>query len=168
MTAQFYKMGLRTFRFILHNLISLSKLNIVLALLMTLLPTTQCYLCQNGLTTEQNGFYNIKSDIYDPTDIYDIYKIVWGPCVAANNAQHGRMVNQDNVYQDISRRYIEKVYQEYKVCESVQFNLELLCNMTIQDENSINVWKIWGDKYKGTNICKGNNIYNRSDINRSI
>ena len=162
MTAQFYKMGLRTFRFILHNLISLSKLNIVLGLLMTLLPTTQCYSCQNGLTTEQNGFYNFKSDIYDPTDIYDIYKlqnfikeiydIYKGPCVAAINAQHGRMVNQEL----------------YKVCESVQFNLELLCNMTIQDENSINVWKIWGDKYKGTNICKGNNIYNRSDINRSI
>ena len=136
MAVQLYKMGLRTFRFISNNMKSLPTLNIILALLMTLLPTTKCYSCQNGLTTEQNGFYNFKSDIYD-------LKNVLSSCSTSINARYGTSINQE----------------VYPICKSVQFNLELLCNMTIQDETSINVQKIWKDKYNGTNICQGNNIY---------
>ena len=137
MATMFYKMG---FRFISHNMISLSTLNILLVLVTLILPTTKCYSCQNGLSVENHGYYNINSDIYD-------LKNVWSSCTTANAAKYGRSINPE----------------VYKICESVQFNLELLCNMTIQEESSINVGKIWKDKYNGTNICQGKNIYIHSD-----
>ena len=90
--------------------------------------------CRNNLTSVSNGtIYEIKSDIYNLSN-------VWKLCRRAISATNG----QDT---DI---------QTTNVCKSAQFNLELICNMTISKEDQNNAVKVWQTPYDGTNVCQGN------------
>ena len=99
------------------------------------LPTDK--ICRNKLITYSDGMYDVKSDIYDLSP-------VWESCRVAIGAREGKRRDPDMS----------------KMCESVHYNLGILCNMTISEENSINVEKVWKNKYNGTDICQGNyNFY---------
>jgi hypothetical protein len=96
------------------------------------LPTTRQ--CRNNLTSiSKGGVYEIKSDIHDLSNI-------WKKCQQAIAATNG---------QDIDK-------QTTNFCQSAQFNLELICNMTISKEDQNNSVKIWQTPYDGTNVCQGN------------
>ena len=95
------------------------------------LPVTRQ--CNNNVTSiNAGGIYEIKSDIYDLSNI-------WKLCQRAISAPNG---------QDIDK-------ETSNVCKSAQFNLELLCNMSISKEDQSNAVKIWQNPYDGTNVCQG-------------
>ena len=90
--------------------------------------------CRNNLTSVSNGtIYEIKSDIYNLSNI-------WKLCRQAISATNGQ----------------EPDIQTTNVCKSAQFNLELICNMTISKEDQNNAVKVWQTPYDGANVCQGN------------
>ena len=89
--------------------------------------------CRNNLTSVSNGtIYEIKSDIHDLSN-------VWELCRRAISAPNGQDTDM----------------QMTNVCKSAQFNLELICNMTISKEDQNNAVKVWQTPYDGTNVCQG-------------
>ena len=90
--------------------------------------------CRNNLTSiSKGGIYEIKSDIYDLSN-------TWNACQQAIAATNGQGIDKETS----------------NVCKSAQFNLELICNMTISKEGQNNAVKIWQTPYDGANICQGN------------
>ena len=89
--------------------------------------------CNNNVTSiNAGGIYEIKSDISDLSN-------TWKLCQKAISATNG---------QDIDK-------QTSNVCKSAQFNLELLCNMSISKEDQSNAVRVWQNPYDGANICQG-------------
>ena len=90
--------------------------------------------CNNNVTSiNAAGIYELKSDIYDMSN-------TWKLCQKAISATNG---------QDIDK-------ETSNVCKSAQFNLELLCNMSISKEDQSNAVKVWQNPYDGANLCQGN------------
>ena len=89
--------------------------------------------CNNNVTSiNARGIYEIKSDISDLSNM-------WKLCQRAISATNG---------QDIDK-------ETSNVCKSAQFNLELICNMSISKEEQTNAVKVWQTPYDGANICQG-------------
>ena len=90
--------------------------------------------CNNNVTSiNAGGIYELKSDIYDMSN-------TWKLCQKAISATNG---------QDIDK-------ETSNVCKSAQFNLELICNMSISKEDQSNAVKVWQNPYDGANLCQGN------------
>ena len=89
--------------------------------------------CNNNVTSiNAGGIYEIKSDISDLSNM-------WKLCRRAISATNGQDVDKETS----------------NVCKSAQFNLELLCNMSISKEDQSNAVRVWQNPYDGANICQG-------------
>ena len=89
--------------------------------------------CNNNVTSINAGvIYEIKSDIYDLSNI-------WKLCQKAISAPNGQGIDKETS----------------NVCKSAQFNLELLCNMSISKEEQSEAVKVWQTPYDGDNVCQG-------------
>ena len=122
-----------------YQLLRVSGIHLILFILLSTTihkqnPMGLVQQCRNNLTSVSNGtIYEIKSDIYNLSNI-------WKSCRQAISATNGQGTD----------------IQTTNVCKSAQFNLELICNMTISKEDQNNAVKVWQTPYNGTNICQGN------------
>ena len=89
--------------------------------------------CKNDLVYINSGMFDLSKDVYD-------LRNVWNSCQESISAKLGR----SNPNSEVS-----------KVCKSASYNLQMLCNLTISDEQILNAKEIWQQDQSGPNICQG-------------
>ena len=89
--------------------------------------------CKNNLVYINSGMFDLSKDVYDLKD-------VWFSCQETISAKLGR----SNPNSEVS-----------KVCKSASYNLQMLCNITITEEQTLQAKKIWQLDQIEPNICQG-------------
>ena len=141
-------MVLRIFCFFPFDLIAIPTMYVILFLLLGSSMPQRSWVkmagalpvesvCKNSITTLTNkAIFEINSDIYDLKNIWDL-------CRHANSAPNGRSTDSQTIM----------------VCQSIQYNLEYLCNHNINEENSNAIKQVWKKSYDKNSICQGNYIF---------
>ena len=133
-------MSLHHLRIVSYNTLCLSKMYLIFLLLLgnglhlhswikstEALPVTDNK-CKNNLVVINSGMYDLSTDLYD-------LKSVWESCNS-----------------NISGTFARDTNPLWKVCRSASYNLQMLCNVSIKQEDVSNIWK---PEYEETNVCQG-------------
>ena len=132
-----------------YNTLCLSKMYLILLLLLgnglhihlwikstEALPVTENK-CKNNLVVLNSGMFDLRTDVYN-------LKNVWSSCQVNNSGKYGRDPNSE----------------VWKVCRSAACNLQMLCNLTLPEQQISKAESIWKLEDNGTNICQGIYIQN--------